>query len=81
LSTAFTTLTTIFSSHLRASLVALVASVIAVSAAPGLTVKTSAPNVEVDRLVNLKVTATITNTSDETLKPLNDSRGVLSLFP
>jgi hypothetical protein len=37
-----------FSSYLRASLVALVASAIAVSAAPGLIVKMSSPEVEVD---------------------------------
>jgi len=70
-----------FSSSLRASLVVLVASAIGVSAAPSLALKTSIPNVNVDGLENLKVTATITNTGDETLKLLNDPRGVLNPFP
>jgi peptidyl-Lys metalloendopeptidase len=70
-----------FSSYLRASLAALVASAITASAAPSLTVKTSTPNAIVDGLGNLKVTATITNTGDETLKLLNDPRGVLNKFP
>ena len=80
-STAFTTFITMFSSSLRASLVALVASAIVVSAAPGLTVKTSTPNLKVDGLENLKVTTTVTNSGDETLKLLNDPRGVLNPFP
>jgi hypothetical protein len=67
--------------YLRVSLVALVASAVAVSAIPGLTVKTSIPNVHVDGLQNLKVTATITNIGDEILKLLNDPRGVLDAFP
>jgi len=70
-----------FSSSLPAFLVALVASAVAVSAAPGLTVKTSTPSAKVDGLGNLKVTTTIINTGDETLKLLNDPRGVLDTFP
>ena len=70
-----------FCSSLGASLVALVASAAAVSAAPGLTLKTSTPNVDIDGLENLKVTTIITNTGDETLKLLNDPRGVLDSFP
>ena len=70
-----------FSSSLHASLVALVASAVAVFAAPGLTVKTSTSNVNVDGLENLKVTTTVINTGDETLKLLNDPRGVLNSFP
>ena len=70
-----------FSSSLRASLIALVVSVVAVSAAPGLTVKTSTPNTNVDGLANLKVTATVTNTGDQTLKLLKDPRGILNTFP
>ena len=70
-----------FSSSLRASLVALVASAIAVSATPGLTVTTSIPSDNVDGLGNLKITATVTNTGDQTLKLLKDPRGVLSTFP
>ena len=65
----------------RASLVALAASAVAVSASPGLTVKTSTPSTNVDGLQNLKVTTTITNTGDEILKLLNDPRGVLDPFP
>ena len=68
-------------SFLRASLAILVASAVTVSAAPGLTVKTSTPNIEVDGLENLKVITTITNSGDETLKLLNDPRGVLNTFP
>ena len=69
------------SSSFRAPLFALVVSVIAVSAAPGLTVKTSAPNINADESENLKVAATITTSGDETLSLLNDPRGVLSPFP
>ena len=67
-------------SSLRAVLAVLVASTIAAGAAPSLTVKTSAPNIEVDGSQNLKVTVTIINTGDEALKLLNDPRGVLSSF-
>lgn len=76
-----------FSSSFRSLLVALVtyAAVVsaapAVSTAPSLTVKTSGPDVNVDGLNSLKVITTITNTGDETLKLLNDPRGVLSPFP
>ena len=68
-------------SYLRVSLITLVASAVAVSAAPGLTVKTSIPDVQVDGLQNLKITATITNIGDEILKLLNDPHGVLDTFP
>ena len=70
-----------FSSYLRASLIILATSAVTASAAPDLTVKTSTSNVEVDGLENLKVTTTITNTGDETLKLLNDPRGILDAFP
>ena len=70
-----------FPSSLRASLAILIASAVAVSATPSLTIKTSTPNVNVDGLENLKVTTTIVNTGDETLKLLNNPRGVLSPFP
>ena len=52
-----------------------------VSTVPSLTVKTSTSNVNIDGLKNLKVTATIVNTGGETLKLLNDPRGVLDPFP
>jgi len=86
-STSFTTFTTMFSSSLRAFLAAIVSSAVTVSAAPAvsaipsLTIKSSAPNVDVDGLENLRVTTTIVNTGGETLKLLNDPRGVLSSFP
>ena len=70
-----------FSSSLRASLIALVASAVVVAAAPGLTVKTSTSNAKVNGLENLKVTTTVTNSGDQTLKLLNDPRGVLNTFP
>jgi len=70
-----------FCHFLRTPLIVLVASTVAVSAAPGLTVKTSTPNIKVDGLENLKVTTTVVNTGDETLKLLNDPRGVLNTFP
>jgi len=76
--TTFTTTTTMFSYSICGSLVALIASV---SAAPSLTLKTSTPDVNVSGLENLKVTTTITNTGDGTLKLLNDPRGVLNTFP
>src|SRR6266478_4831707 len=63
------------------SLVALFASAVAVSAAPGLTVWTSTSNTNVHGLENLKVTTTIFNTGDETLKLLKDPHGVLDSFP
>ena len=68
-------------SSLRAVVAVLVASAVAAGAAPSLTVKASAPNVEVYGLRNMKVTVTIINTGDEVLKLLNDPRGVLSSFP
>ena len=72
---------TMLFSFLRASLVAVVASAIAVSADSSLAVRTSTPNVNVDGLENLKVTATVINTGNETLKLLNDPRSVLNPFP
>ena len=68
-------------SSFRAALFALAVSVVAVSAAPRLTVKTSGPDLNADGLENLEVAATITNSGDETLRLLNDPRGVLSPFP
>ena len=68
------------SSSLCAALAVLAASVV-VDAAPSLTVKTSTPNVEVGGLENLRVTTTVVNSGDETIKLLNDPRGVLNPFP
>ena len=69
-----------FSSTLRATLIALAASAVAVSAAPGLSLKVSGAEA-VDGVQNLKVSTTITNTGDETLKLINDPRGVLNTLP
>ena len=68
-----------FSSTLRATLIALAASAVAVSAAPGLSLKVSGPEA-VDGVENLKVSTTVTNTGDETLKLLNDPRSALHTF-
>jgi len=57
-------------SSLRASLVALVASAVAVSASPGLTVKISTSSTNVDGLQNLKATTT---SSTPVTKPSNSS--------
>ena len=70
-----------FSSPLFSSLVALVASAVAVSAAPALSVWTWTFNADVYGLENLEVTTTIVNTGDETLKLLHDPHGVLDNFP
>ena len=76
-----------FSSLLRTPLAVLVAYVAVVStapatsSAPSLTVKTSIPDLDVDGLKNLEVTATIINTGGVTIKLLNDPRGVLDPFP
>lgn len=69
-----------FTSTLRSALVALIASAVAVSATPGLTVKLSGAD-KVNGVDNLKLVATVVNTGDETLKLLNDPRGPLSKMP
>ena len=69
-----------FSTSLRAALIALAATVTAVSAAPGLSLKVTGP-ATVDGVENLKVVTTLTNTGDETLKLLNDPNGVLDTLP
>jgi len=71
---------TMFSRSLRASLVALAASAIVVSATPSLSVKTSSAEI-VDGVKNFKVTATITNTGDEILTVLNDPKSPLNELP
>lgn len=65
---------------LRSVLIALVASAVTVSAAPGLGLKLSGPN-KVNGVDNLKIVATVINTGDEPLKLLNDPRGLLSKMP
>ncbi|KAF8636946.1 hypothetical protein AX17_003197 [Amanita inopinata Kibby_2008] len=69
-----------FSSSLRSALLAIIGSAIVVSAAPGLSVKVTGPS-SVDHVRDLKVTTTITNTGDETLKVLNDPLSPLSQLP
>lgn len=76
-----------FSSSIRAPLLAFAAYGItvsatpAISADPSLTVKTWTQNGNIDGVKNLMVIATIVNTGGETLKLLNDPRGVLDAFP
>ena len=69
-----------FSTSVRTALVALVATASAVVAAPGLSLKVTGADA-VDGVENFKVTATLTNTGDETLKLLNDPRGALHTLP
>ena len=70
-----------FVPSIHASVAALAVYVVAVSAVPSLTPKTSTPIVNVDGLTKLKVSATIVNTGDETLTLFDDSRGVLDPLP
>ncbi|KAH9944017.1 peptidyl-Lys metalloendopeptidase [Epithele typhae] len=69
-----------FSSALRATLIALAASAVSVSAAPGLSLKVSGGDAFTG-VENMKVATTITNTGDETLKLINDVRGALHTLP
>ncbi|TFK72459.1 zincin [Pluteus cervinus] len=69
-----------FSSSVRVALFALAASAISVTAAPGLSLKVTGSPV-VNGVSNLKVSATLTNTGDETLKVLNDPLSPLSTIP
>ncbi|KAI1783148.1 hypothetical protein LXA43DRAFT_358555 [Ganoderma leucocontextum] len=71
---------TMFSASLCAFLVALAATASVVSAAPGLSLKITEPNV-VNGVENLKVITTLTNTGDEALKLLNDPNSVLKTLP
>ena len=61
--------------------VAVVSSTSSVSALPSLSIKTSTPDLDIDGVGNLKVTTTIVNTGGESLKLLNDPRGVLDPSP
>ena len=77
-----------FFSSIRAPLVALVAYVVSlgsstpsVSSLPSLTVGTATSDLNIDGSGGLKVTATVVNTGGESLKLLNDPRGVLDPFP
>ncbi|KAL0951684.1 hypothetical protein HGRIS_008362 [Hohenbuehelia grisea] len=67
-------------SSITSILIGLVLTSLSVSATPGLSLKTSAPE-EVDGVSNLKIITTVTNTGDERLKLLNDPRTPLSSVP
>ncbi|KAI9062953.1 peptidyl-Lys metalloendopeptidase [Trametes sanguinea] len=69
-----------FTSAVRATLIALAASAVVVSAERALSLKVSGPEA-VDGVQNFKVTTTLTNTGDESLKLLNDPRGALNTLP
>ncbi|RDB29383.1 Peptidyl-Lys metalloendopeptidase [Hypsizygus marmoreus] len=69
-----------FPTSVRSALAAIVISALAVSAAPGLSLKVAGPDA-VTGVENLKVVATVTNTGDQTLKILNDPRSPLSKLP
>ena len=69
-----------FTISLRSALATMVASAIAVSAAPGLSLKVSGPEA-VDGVENFVVTATVANTGSETLKILNNPNGPLRKMP
>ncbi|KAF7793438.1 hypothetical protein EIP86_004550 [Pleurotus ostreatoroseus] len=69
-----------FATSLRSILFAVVASSIAASATPGLELRLSGAD-EVNGVDNLKITTSLTNTGDSTLKLLNDPRGPLNKLP
>jgi len=69
-----------FSSSIRSALFALAASAVAANAAQSLSLKVSGPE-SVNTVDTLKVTATVTNTGDETVKLLNDPLSPLSKLP
>lgn len=60
--------------------ISLIASAVAVTAAPGLSLSIAAPD-SVDGVQNLKLVAKVTNTGTDTLKLLNDPRTVLNRSP
>ena len=76
-----------FSSSFRASLVAIIASAVAVSAAPGilvdinLTVLLSLLGLKDGGSESMKVVTTVANTGNKPLRLLRDPRGVLNSFP
>jgi len=86
-SARFVAFIAMFSSFLRASLAALVASAVAVSAAPAiiidvdLTVMLSLPDSKGDGSENVKVVTTVANTGNKPVQLLEDPRGVLRYFP
>lgn len=69
-----------FTSTVRSALLALAASAVAVNAAQSISLKVTGPE-SVNTVEDLKVTTTITNTGDETVKLLNDPLSPLSQLP
>jgi peptidyl-Lys metalloendopeptidase len=65
---------------ITAILFAVLASAASVSAAPGLTLKVSGPDV-VHGVENLRLVTELINTGDKTLKLLNDPRTILRKLP
>jgi peptidyl-Lys metalloendopeptidase len=63
-----------------AALLAIAASVVSVSAAPGLALKVSGPD-NVRGVDSLRLVTELVNTGDETLKLLNDPRTILRKLP
>ncbi|KAL1697381.1 hypothetical protein GGG16DRAFT_41433 [Schizophyllum commune] len=69
-----------FSASTKAALASIVLSALAVSATQSVSLKVAGPS-DVTDVENLKVTTTITNTGDETLKLFNDPNSALSTLP
>ncbi|KAK1216984.1 hypothetical protein PQX77_020388, partial [Marasmius sp. AFHP31] len=69
-----------FSSTVRSALVGLCLSAISAAAAPGLSLAVAGSN-SFAGVENFKITTSLVNTGDETLKLLKDPRSVLSTIP
>ncbi|KAL1746173.1 hypothetical protein HDZ31DRAFT_73058 [Schizophyllum fasciatum] len=69
-----------FSATLKAALASVALSAITASATQSVSLKVAGP-ADVTDVENLKVTTTITNTGDETLKLFNDPNSALSTLP
>jgi peptidyl-Lys metalloendopeptidase len=69
-----------FSFAVRSALFAIAASAVLVNAATSISLKVTGPD-SINSSEDLKITATVTNTGDETVKLLNDPRSPLSTLP
>ncbi|KAL1739708.1 hypothetical protein HDZ31DRAFT_48938 [Schizophyllum fasciatum] len=69
-----------FSASVKAALASIALSALTVSATQSVSLKVAGPS-DVTDIENLKVTTTITNTGDETLKLFNDPNSALSTLP
>jgi peptidyl-Lys metalloendopeptidase len=69
-----------FSTTIYIALAGILLSAPSAFAVPGLSLHISGPKT-VEGIENLKLVATVNNTGDETLKLLNDPRGLLSTMP